>query len=239
MAKIALRDIPRGNTCPGVNELILEHILRSSKNAAGLRLLDIPCGKGEFLDTVAKVAPNFKTYGVDISVPSGKTVHEIISADLSRPGMLDLSGQFDIVTCISGVMEFDNTLSFFEGIRDLLTHDGEFIVSNDNILSVPDRISYFLFGRFRQYRLRWEPGEPTWKVVTINNLHRILADAGFDVIEVRYVTPKAAEWLWFPIAAIIFAMQRLIERNKATLQMVPFISLFSRHYVLFCQPRTD
>lgn len=233
MADLRLKNVPRGNTCPGVNEIILEHILNVSGN--DLALLDIPCGKGEFLDAVKDARPSTMTVGVDISVPSKGFRHAFVRADLSTNETLDLERRFEIVTCISGVMEFDNTRAFFEKLRPLIDVDGELIVTNDNLLSVRDRFSYALFGRFRQYRLRWSIGEPTWKVVTITNLLRVLADAGFEAREIKYVSPSAAEWLWLPIAIVIFGLQRLSNTGDGSLKILPFLSLFSRHYILFCR----
>ena len=238
-----LKEIPRGNTCPGVNRAVIEHILKLPEIRRESNLLDVPCGNGEFLDAVNLFVPAVKTYGIDIATAKPEFAHDFIQANLSTLSSLDLTTKFDLVTCISGVMEFDNTLAFFERIRELICQDGEFIVTNDNLLSIRDRITYLLFGRFWQYRFSSASGETTWKILTITNLVRILSDAGFEVEEIKYVSPKWIEWFWLPLAAPIFAFQKLSPAikgasgsNRDRLNMLPFISLLSRHYILFCRP---
>lgn len=246
MSNDRLKEIPRGNTCPGVNRTIIEHILKLPKIGDARFLLDVPCGNGEFLDAVRLFVPAVKTYGIDIAVPRPEFDHDFMQADLSRLSSLDLTTKFDLATCISGVMEFDNTLAFFEQIRELIGQGGEFIVTNDNLLSIRDRITYLLFGRFWQYRFSYAAGETTWKVLTVTNLVRILSDAGFKVEEIKYATPKWTEWLWLPLAVVIFAFQQLSIAIRGTsggnrdgLDMLPFISLLSRHYILFCRPMSQ
>jgi len=238
-----LKDIPRGNTAPGVARLVLERVTASSCGPANFRVLDIPCGKGEFLDTLKRVIPNAETTGADLNLPPNFD-HTFLPIDASRPFAADFHQNFTAITCISGVMEFDNTLSFFEQIREVLADDGEFVVTNDNLLSVRDRLLYLLFGRFRQYRHAVKSGTPTWKILPLQNLVRILADAGFDTCKITYVPPKSAEWLWLPLATLVYVTQFVYiqmessDVDKLTLrEMFPFRSLLSRHYILVCRPK--
>lgn len=235
-----LDQIPRGNTAPGVNRAVIEYLLSAGEIKGPV--LDVPCGGGIFLDAVKGVFPDVDTYGADIE-PRDGTAHRIFRADLSSTEALDLGDKFGLITSISGVMEFDNTLNFFRRLRENIAEDGLLIVTNDNLLSVRDRVLYFFTGRFRQYPMFVADDAPTWKILPLQNLLRILKDAGFEMAETRYVPAKPTEWLWLPIAlpiylfqSLVFAFSRDAMPYKEKAARYPFASLFSRHYILICRP---
>ena len=238
-----LDQIPRGNTCPGVNCAIIEYLLESNDDLIGEAVLDVPCGNGEFLDVIKAFFPACDTFGADIAPPENTAGHSFLRTDLSGTGKLDLGRKFRLVTSISGVMEFDNTLNFFEKIREQIDENGMFIVTNDNLLSARDRILYLLTGRLRQYPLFTDRDAPTWKILPLQNLLRILNDAGFDVSEIRYVPAKWTEWFWLPVAGPIYLTQLLsflfgkkdVPFNEKAARY-SFASLFSRHYFIVCRP---
>ena len=139
-------------------------------------------------------------------------------------------------------MEFDNTLSFFERLKESLAENGLLVVTNDNLLSVRDRILYLLFGRFRQYRLFIQTNEPTWKILSLHNLLRILSEAGFSIAEIKYVPTKKSEWIWLPFALPIYTFQYLYLRFgekeipfAEKYKLYPFSSLLARHYIVVCR----
>jgi hypothetical protein len=240
-----LESIPRGNTCPGVNRMIIEHLLSEFERDSAYNLLDIPCGEGEFLDTVKRFFPNTETHGADIKEPPAGFEHGFTKIDGGHFAPSATGPKFDVVTCISGVMEFDNTLAFFEAVREQIKSEGELIVTNDNLVSARDRLLYLLFGRQRQYKLAIPFDAPTWKIVPLQNLLRILHDAGFEIVNIRYVPPKTSDWLWLPLAMLVYPFQYLHlrmadERQERALMnaMFPFTSLLSRHYVVVCRPRS-
>jgi len=241
-----LEHVPRGNTSAGVNRTIIEHLLTVLEADPAGCMLDIPCGKGEFLDTVKRFFPEMKTYGADITTRPNGFEHDFTQIDASHFSPPQAGPKFRIVTCISGVMEFDNTLSFFEGLREVLDRNGELIVSNDNLLTVRDRFLYLLFGRHRQYKMAIPFHAPTWKIVPLQNLLRVLHDAGLEITSIHYVPPRSSDWIWLPFAALIFPFQYLYLRSRSEGQsvafkraMFPFLSLLSRHYIVVCRPRSN
>lgn len=236
--------IPRGNTAPGVHRSVIEYLAASGLDLSGQTVLDVPCGNGEFLDTLKVFFPNAAAFGVDIDAPENASDHHILKVDLSEPGRLDLDIKFRLITSISGVMEFDNTLNFFRQLRRHIADDSMLIVTNDNLLSARDRSLYFFSGRFRQYPMFVGRDAPTWKIVHLENLLRILYDAGFNASEVRYVPSKWTEWLWLPVALPVYLIQSLsfaFCKNgppyKEKAARYPFASLFSRHYFVVCGSR--
>jgi Methyltransferase domain len=242
MSSAKLEKIQRGNTSPDVNREIIKYLLSLNEDFADAHFLDVPCGEGSFLQAVKDFFPNSKTVGGDIYSPPTAFSDHFLPIDAQRHFSLKPEKKFKVITCISGVMEFDNTLSFFEQMKENLDKDGFLIVTNDNLLSVRDRILYLLFGRFRQYRLFIQNGQPTWKIITLQNLLRILTEAGFEMAEIKYVAPKKSEWFWLPLALPIYAFQYLYMRfgEKDTsfaekCGRYPFSSLLSRHYIVVCR----
>lgn len=234
--------IPRGNTVPGVNRTIIEYLLSLKTDFAGDVFFDAPCGEGDFLQTVKDFFPQAKTVGADVNFPSESFSHEFLPINAQKSLPLRLENKARIITCISGVMEFDNTTLFFERLRENLDEKGLFIVTNDNLLAVRDRILYLLFGRFRQYKLFIGDDQPTWKTLSLHNLLRILHESGFEQIEIRYVPVKTAERLWLPFALLIYVLQNLYLRfaepktsYSRKISLYPFASLLARHYVVVCR----
>ena len=180
-----LENISRGNTCKGVNREIIKYLLSLKNDFADEHFLDLPCGEGAFLKAVHEFFPQAKPVGGDLRPPSKFFSPEFLQIDARRGISLQTKRKFKVITCISGVMEFDNTLNFFESVKENLEENGSFIVTNDNLLTVRDRFLYLLFGRFRQFRFTIDKKQPTWKILTLQNLLRILHEAEFEVVEIK------------------------------------------------------
>ena len=236
-----LAKIPRGNTVPGVNRAIIEYILKHNTELKGA-VLDAPCGDAAFLNAFKEFFPAVETFGADIKPPADNSQHSFFEIDARQPFAFETDKKFYLITTISGVTEFDNTQQFFEQLKPYLGVDGFLIVSNDNIFSVRNRVLFLLFGRFRQTHLFMANDEPTWKIIPLQNLTRILYEAGFEVEEVKCVPAKLSEWLWLPVALLIYIFQFLYLRfgeNGTTFAartaIYPFASLIARHYFLVCR----
>jgi cyclopropane fatty-acyl-phospholipid synthase-like methyltransferase len=208
------------------------------KNA---RMLDIPCGDGELIGTLHSFFPEADVRGCDLSKPNALAGKDFAVIDANRPFTVFPGIQFDHVFSVSGVMEFDNTLQFFEQCRSHLRNDGEFIVTNDNVVTMYDRITYLLLGKPRQYQLFVTQDQPTWKIIPIHNMVRLLQDAGFRIRGIRYVSLKAKDLIFLPLAVLIFPLQWLYTQyNRSKMPVAerhalyPFKSLLYRHYLIVC-----
>jgi len=233
-------EISRGNTSKGVNNEIFNILIQRS-TGKWPRLLDVPCGSGDLLDAVTTYLPQFETHGADVRRPDESFRHRFIPVDASHSS-LHGDSTFDVITSVSGIMEFDNTLFFLENLRRVITEDGLLLVTNDNILTVRDRLLYLFRGRFGQYRFETKPGTPTWKILPFQNLVRILLDAGFEVIETRFVPVLRADWLWIVLAFPLYLIE-LLSRNSKNLDTFrndafSLKAMLSRHYILVCKPST-
>jgi hypothetical protein len=229
-----LAEVPRGDTCPGVNRVIAELLSHRFARDASFRLLDIPCGSGVWLGWVQRAFPNATTMGCDIVPPGAAYPDHFIQMDLSQADASTLGEDaFDVVTCVSGVMEFANTGAFLDAVRSVIKDEGVLYLTNDNLLTVKDRLLYLLGGRFGQYRFEYGGDLPTWKITPLQNLLRTVGDAGFRVDSLIYAPSSLADRLWAPMALPLFAVQSLTAGKD---QYRPYRSMTSRHYLLVCRP---
>ena len=118
---------------------------------------------------------------------------------------------------------------------------GLLLVSNDNCLTVRDRLSYLLLGKTRRFQMFVDTEAPTWKLIPLYNLLRVLDMAGFRLRRLEYVSSGWKDWLLLPLALMVYPVQRLyirLTRNPMSLAqkryMYPFKSLLCSHYVVFC-----
>lgn len=229
-------------TCRGVHRAIIEYMLKRDQNLANSAMLDIPCGKGELIWTLRRFFPGADLRGCDLKKPDTLTSGEFAPVDASRPFSVFPGSKFDYIFSVSGVMEFDNTLQFFESCHKHLRDDGYFVVTNDNIVAIRDRISYFCLGKVRQYHLFVTLGQGSWKVIPIHNMLRILEETGFQIREVQYVSLLPKDWLMLPLALLVYPIQFLymnLSRSRIPWRVqraiYPFRSLLCRHYIIACQ----
>jgi SAM-dependent methyltransferase len=242
-----LAKIPRGCTQLGVNHAIVEYLLALGDDLSNKWILDIPCGQGELVSVMRGFFPRGNFRGGDLRKPGQLSVEEFAVVDARRPFSLFPGNQFDLILSVSGVLEFDNTLQFFESIRNHLADTGIFIVTDDNIVSVRDRLEYLFLGKFRHpYDIFVAKDAQSWKAMPIHNLLRNLLDAGFDVRDIRYIPVRPKDWFLLPLALLILPIQALYvryRRSKVPLslrrKMYPFRSLLSRHYFIVCAPGTN
>lgn len=100
--------------------------------------------------TLRQFLPGARVLDCDAQAPQTISPTDFGLVDASRSFHVFPPTKFDLVLSVSGVMEFDNTLQFFEQCKNHLNDGGMFLVSNDNLMSVRDRLSFFWLGKFRQ-----------------------------------------------------------------------------------------
>lgn len=234
--------IPRGNTSRGVHQAIIEYLLQAENTFDTKAMLDIPCGEGSFLSSLRLFFPNALLRGCDLQKPKNVAEEEFSQINANHPFTVFPEIKFDCIFSISGVMEFDNTLQFFTQCHNHLRDNGLFFVTNDNVAGIRDRLSYVWFGKPKQYSLFVTQDQPTWKIIPLSNMIRILQDAGFCIREIRYVSLLWKDWLALPLALLIYPLQLLHMQNTSTSiattlrhKMYPLRALLSRHYIIVCK----
>ena len=245
-AKTLLAKIPRGMTCAGVHRAVVEMMLQAGDVPRDAAMLDIPCGRGDLIESLRLFFSDATFRGVDLYRPAKLKDHEFAQVDVSRPFRVFPEVDFQYLFCVSGIMEWENTLQFFHSCAAHLRPGGKMYVSNDNVIALADRLHYLFFGRLRQYRLFLTQDQPEWKVTPTQNLVKIVRTAGFRILEVKYVNIRRQDWLLMPLllplALVICPIQYfylLIAKTKMPiaerLTYYPFRSIFCRHYILVCE----
>lgn len=234
----------RGNTQKGVNRAIARFL--DQKISAGFflkSLFDIPCGQGEFLRGLRKAVPSLKMKGLDLFAEPHPEIRDVfVRGDAREPFAAVAGERFSVMTCISGVMCFDHVSGFFRSSVDHLEPGGYLIVTNDNVLTVRDRLSFLFLGRLKRFKLLYSVQEGNWNVVLIQGLWKQFRLNGYRIEKVEYVSFYAEDLLFLPLAALIYPiwlLSLLLGRGEMTrterLQLFPFRSLLARHYIIYAK----
>lgn len=250
--KTQLAQVPRGNTQKHVNRAVLRDLLTHEATRLGrpgLRWLDAPCGAGEFLEQVRRFFPQADLSGTDVradapAVPGAPVRYQ--PADLSRGVPFAEAAPFDVVTSISGIMCFANTAQFVGQCAERLAPRGVLLVSNDNCLTVRDRLSYLFSGRVRRFRLLFEPDEGNFQLVQHQELKRLFDINGIELQRVVYTSFYTEDLLYLPLALLLWPWQwwqlrraRSCTGHALRQQLFGFKSLLYRHYFFVGEKRGD
>ncbi|MFH2000175.1 MAG: hypothetical protein ABIK28_10865 [Planctomycetota bacterium] len=269
MRQIQNIPIPKGRTHKNVNYTILKWLMQDHVDKKKLTtIFDIPCGKGVFLDTFIKLFEPEVVVGADV-LDQQITGFRYRNVDATRDFDLrdelrddtseryltgynesghnesghNESGQgFGIITSISGISEFDNTSGFLRNCVENLSDHGYLIVTNDNCLTVRDRISFLLFGRFRRFKLLLGEFAPTYKYISLSELEKIFKENRLEILDIIYVALKPVDLLLSPLAVFLFPFKLLYlglrHRNvplSYKLKLFPFKTLLCKHYICICR----
>jgi len=159
--------------------------------------------------------------------------------DAAKPFPFSVDEQFDAITSISGVMEFDNTAGFVSECVKRLKPGGRIIITNDNTFTVRDRLSYLFLGRVRRFKLLMEAHSPTYKHVPVQELLKIFFEQKLTLERVEYVSFRDEDVLFLPLALILYPLQWLyllalespVDRTTRA-RLFPLRALLHRHYII-------
>ena len=232
--------VARGQTQKDVNYTILANLANRFPKDAVIQALDLPCGNLEFLTYLRKLFPAAKLWGADLFPPSNKRQDvSFVEMDLTKDFTLPDQQQFDLITSISGVMMFSNTLSFISNCASRLKPGGTFIVTNDNSATIIDRIAYLFFGRYRMFRPIYDDTEELTENVPVQELCRLLRKNGVEIESIEYTSSYSKDLVYLPVALVVYPIQWLyLSRLKTNLpgklkqQMYPFKHFFCKHYII-------
>jgi SAM-dependent methyltransferase len=232
--------VQRAQTQKGVNLTVLTGLLHRFNPQAPIRVLDLPCGNMEFLSYLQTLFPNASLCGADIAPPrSNPQSIPFVAMDLTRDFPLPDQPQFDLVTSISGVMMFSNTLSFVRNCVARLKPGGTFILTNDNSATIIDRLAYLLLARHRMFRPVYDDSEEVTQNVPIQELIRLLRTHGITIEDVQYTSFYAKDIIYLPFALLAYPFQLLYLKRLHTRlpdglkwKMYPFRHFFGKHYII-------
>lgn len=235
-------DIPHGNTQKNVNKTVISFIKSIIDENSHVKILDVPCGKCEFLNYLNKIVDKKDLFGIDIENLTPNGLIRFFQGDLSHEFPISENEKFDIITCISGIMMFENTKYFLENCSNRLSDSGYFIITNDNVFTIRDRLSFLFFGHVRRFKLLFNSNETLTQYIAIQELQRLLSKCGIKIRKVFYTSFFTEDIVLIPLALLLYPLQFLYlkTRNNSISfserkMLFPFKSLLFRHYVVIGQ----
>jgi ubiquinone/menaquinone biosynthesis C-methylase UbiE len=233
--------VPRANTQKDVNKTVLGILEQRKLLNSSTKILDNPCGQGEWAEFLNSSVGIREIVGIDYSAPIDRASQvRYYKMDSSLPFAEKISGQkFDVVTCISGIMAFDNFSQYLSECRKLLSPGGVLVITNDNLWTLRDRLSFFFFGRFKRFKLAFNRPEGNWNIVPIQTLLRALEKQNFKIEDVCYTSIYFEDWLMLPFALILYVPQFLYlllsksdQPMSERFRTYPWRAMIARHYVV-------
>lgn len=231
--------IERGQTQKNVNKNIILEFLNRFPTDTPLKVLDLPCGKREFISYVHALYPQSDLTGVDIVDPPAADHSRFFNMDLSKPFTLPDDEKYDVITSISGIMMFGNTQNFIEQCSKHMKPDAMLIVTNDNPATIKDRLSYFFLARFRIFDQVFEDHDTLTKLVLIQDLTRLMRINGIQIEKITYTSFYLKDIVFLPIVLLVYPFQflYLMSRKSAIpkkqlLAKYNLSQLLCRHYII-------
>ncbi len=232
--------IPKGNTQKGVNRQVYCYLSQSMDLKQPLKMIDVPCGDGTFAEFIKKNHPQVQMTGIDFSpsvTAKNFAFHKALAHDFFRS---EKPSNVDVITCISGVMCFDGITELFQMFHQALKSGGALIVTNDNVMTIRDRLSFIFFGQFKRFKLCYGKYEGNWNLVLPQALQMLFERHDFKKFQVSYTSIYTEDYLFFPLAILIYPvffvylMTRKSHLSRPQRRnLFPFKSLLARHYVMF------
>ncbi|MEM2888478.1 MAG: class I SAM-dependent methyltransferase [Candidatus Bathyarchaeia archaeon] len=175
---------------------ILEGIIASHSNME-MKILEIGCGSGEFLERVARLSERIKVWGVDISKLAIDKVKqkgfEGFALDISRQKTPFPDNFFDVIYAGDVVEHLFDPDFMISEVKRVLKDGGFMILSTPNLASWYNRIMLF-FGFqpvFSEISTKKVFGRPGKKIVghirlfTLRGLKEFLLYYDFDIVKIE------------------------------------------------------
>ena len=153
-------------------------------------VIDIGCGRGDFLRYLHKIRPGLELVGVDLSHNDAEPGISYIQGDIME---MDLERSFDAVVSLAAIEHLDNPLAFARRLKGLCAPNGVLAIMTVDESGLLYRLSRlarklgfgFLFNRlYSAHHLNH---------FSVKSLKRLLGEAGLDVQRVlHHNTPLAA-----------------------------------------------
>ncbi|WP_185973696.1 class I SAM-dependent methyltransferase [Ferrovibrio terrae] len=155
-----------------------------------LRILDIGCGEGKFLDAIKTLIPEAQTYGLDSSSSAlsraERKGHKIIHGFI---GEVEIEPQFfDAVICLHVIEHVARPDQFLNECRNLLQPAGVMLFETPTIDTLAFRV--FRSGVWGGYH-----APRHWHLFSASSFARLAGKAGLDVKH-NETYPIGTFWVW-------------------------------------------
>lgn len=248
MGKVIVRfdesKIEKGNTHKGVNRAIIKFLASEVKNGFQLnRIFDCPCGEGEFLRSMKFTFPALEFEGQDLySKPVPEVEPYFFKGNASNELKDIASDLYCVSTSISGVPVFDEVSQHLSQLTRITRQSGLVICTNDNIMTIRDRLHFLLFGHVKRFKLFNSKNEHIWNQVCPQTIWMLLEKNNLVIKKVIYVNTQLEDLCLLPLAIALYPINFLymaVCRSHLTLKqkymLFPFSMLLSRHYIFIAE----
>lgn len=250
MNKVSVRfddsKIEKGNTHKGVNKAIIKFLAHEVKNGFQLsRIFDCPCGEGEFLRSMKFTFPDLEFEGQDLySSPVPEVVPYFFKGNASYD-LKDIASElYCVSTSISGVPVFDEVSQHLQQLSRITRPSGYVICTNDNVMTIRDRLHFLLFGHVKRFKLFYSSNEGMWNQVCPQSLWMLLEKNNLSIKKVIYVNTQLEDLCLLPLALALYPLNFLYMaacKSHLTLKqkymLFPFSMLLSRHYIFVAEKK--
>lgn len=153
-------------------------ILRGLIQKKKISLLDVGCGKGDFLKYIKQLDPDIELYGIDLADNKSQEFH-FIKGDLLKE---DIPMQFDVVCGNATIEHVDNPQFFMKKLHRILLPNGLLFLSTINNLSLIYRIARILKALMMPAAYNQLYGEHHLQHYTNRSLRHLLESNGFQIL---------------------------------------------------------
>jgi 2-polyprenyl-3-methyl-5-hydroxy-6-metoxy-1,4-benzoquinol methylase len=152
------------------------------------KILDAGCGDGRFLEVLRSAAPkDWELVGIDLA-PSAveKCKARGFEAYASRiEDFKQADGTFDAVIMLQLIEHVADPVAITKRVFEMLRPGGIFVVETPNLAGVDYRLfKHRWWGHYHFPR--------HWNLFSTERLHRMLADAGFEIASTEYLISTSA-----------------------------------------------
>lgn len=160
------------------NTRLFERIARAIPNRAGLRVLDIGCGRGDLLRFLARRRPDLELFGIDLSENRSHPQITFLRGDVLET---KIDGTFDVLVSLAAIEHIGAVRAFASRIVELCSPGGLVVVMTVNESS----LLFFLARQFARmgFGLAFNGLYSRHHVnhFTSGSLRRLMEDAGLKV----------------------------------------------------------
>lgn len=195
-----------------------------------IKLLDVGCGKGDFLKFVKKINPRIQLYGIDQNDDRYSGIN-FIKGDFLKT---EFGMKFDIVCSLAAIEHIDDVLLFVGKIDEILLPGGLLILTTDNTGGLLYKAARILqkMGISSAYHSLYELAH--LQHFTNRSLKILMERSGFKIILQKNHN--------YPVRAVNLPPSRPIIKSLYLLGIRLFFSLPDRFGMLqtaFCRRRED
>jgi len=128
--------------------LLYKKIKRNEK----IKLIDVGCGKGDFLEYVAKIDTNIELFGIDLVDNMSSRIHYMKGDFMKKK----FKQKFDVVVSLAVIEHVENPNAFVKRIKEILKPNGRLYlmtINNDSLMYVIARFLKKIGARTAYNRL--------------------------------------------------------------------------------------